>query len=587
VINLERSFYNAFPKLSEGKGRTFSRPVVEWLRRIACESQINATLDTLVNLSGLPFVAQALENMRFSYRVAPTDRENIPTEGRVVIVANHPLGALDALALLNLVGSVRSDVRILANDVLMQLEPLAELLIPCDVFNAQGARAGLREAYRALEREQVLIVFPAGEVSRIRPDGVRDSRWTDGFVRFARRAGAPVLPVHIDAQNSATFYGLSMLAKPLATLLLPREMFAAQDQRITLTVGEQIASSALNAGGTDAAGTDAAAVAAAMRRHVYRIASRKPPLFTTSSAIAHPEAPAAVRRALRAAELLGKTSDGKQILLLDPAPGCIAMREIGRLRELAFRRVGEGTGLKRDLDRFDAHYRHIVLWDEAALEIAGAYRVAHVRQVLDQHGMAGLYSASLFTFAASAAEFLEHAVELGRSFVQPRYWGTRSLDYLWQGIGAFLRRHPDVRYVIGPVSLSAQIPEAARAWIVETHRHYFGDRSGLARARNPYTAPAIVGEEVSASIGQLELREGMNVMKAQLDLIGATLPILYRQYVDLCEPDGVSFIDFGVDPAFGHCVDGLIRIDLAKLKSHKRSRYLGDDHTASVTAQAA
>ncbi|MGQ0801883.1 MAG: lysophospholipid acyltransferase family protein, partial [Pseudomarimonas sp.] len=579
VISVERSFYNAFPKLSEGKGRALSRPVVEWLRRIACESQINATLDALVDLNGLPFVAQALENMRFSYRVAPTDRENIPAEGRVVIVANHPLGALDALALLNLVGSVRSDLRILANDVLMQLQPLAELLIPCDVFNAQGARAGLREAYRALEREQALIVFPAGEVSRIRPDGVRDGRWTDGFVRFARRAGAPVLPVHIDAQNSATFYGLSMLAKPLATLLLPREMFAAQDQRITLTVGEQIASAALNA-----VGSDAATVAAAMRRHVYRIASRKPPLFATSSAIAHPESAAGVRLALRAAEVLGKTTDGKQILLLDPVPGCVAMREIGRLRELAFRRVGEGTGLKRDLDRFDAHYRHIVLWDEAALEIAGAYRVAHVRQVLGQHGMAGLYSASLFTFAPHAAEFLAHTVELGRSFVKPRYWGTRSLDYLWQGIGAFLRRHPEVRYVIGPVSLSAQIPEAARAWIVETHRHYFGDQSDLARARNPYTAPAIIGEDVSASISHLQPREGLSLMKAQLDLIGATLPILYRQYVDLCEPDGVRFIDFGVDPAFGHCVDGLIRIDLARLKPHKRSRYLGDDAAPLMSA---
>ncbi len=582
MIDVERSFYNAFPKLSEGKGRTFSRPVVEWLRRIACESQINATLDALLDLTGLPFVAQALENMRFSYRVAPTDRENIPTEGRVVIVANHPLGALDALALLNLVGSVRSDVRILANDVLMQLQPLAELLIPCDVFTPQGARAGLREAYRALEREQALIVFPAGEVSRIRPDGVRDGRWTDGFVRFARRSGAPVLPVHIDAQNSAAFYGLSMVAKPLATLMLPREMFAAQDQRITLTVGEQIAPSALSA-----AGEDSALVAAAMHRHVYRLASRKPPLFATSSAIAHPESPAAVRRALRAAEVLGKTTDGKQILLLDPAPGCVAMREIGRLRELAFRRVGEGTGLKRDLDRFDAHYRHIVLWDEAALEIAGAYRVALVRQVLDQHGMDGLYSASLFTFAPSAMAFLEQTVELGRSFVQPRYWGTRSLDYLWQGIGAYLRKHPQVRYVIGPVSLSAQIPEAARGWIVETHRHYFGDRSGIGRARNPYITPTIVSEEVSASIDQLERREGMQLMKAQLDLMGASLPILYRQYVDLCEPDGVSFIDFGVDPAFGHCVDGLIRIDLARLKPHKRSRYLGGALGASVTTQAA
>lgn len=582
MISVERSFYSTFPRLSAGKGRTLSRPVVELLRRITCEAQINATLDALEGTRGLSFVAQALENMRFSYRVAPTDRENIPVEGRVVIVANHPLGALDALALLHLVGSVRSDVRILANDVLTQLEPLAELLIPCDVFSATGARAQLREAFRALEREQALIVFPAGEVSRIRPYGVRDGRWTDGFVRFARRAGAPVLPVHIAAQNSATFYGLSMLAKPLATLLLPREMFAAQDQRITLTVGEQVASTALAANGT---GPEA--IAAAMRRHVYRIATRKPPLFATSSAIAHPEAPAAVRRALQHAQRLGQTTDGKQILLLDPDPGCIALREIGRLRELAFRRVGEGTGQKRDLDRFDGHYRHIVLWDEAGLEIVGAYRLAEARRVIGERGVEGLYTASLFRFAPEATQFLNQAVELGRSFVHPRHWGSRSLDYLWQGIGAYLRAHPDVRYLFGPVSLSAQLPEAARGWIVETHRHYFGDREGLAVARNPYhpTSDALAG--IGSALAGLELREGMQLLRRRLEDLGASLPVLYRQYVELCEPDGVRFLDFGVDPGFGHCIDGLIRVDLDRLKPGKRSRYLGSPSQSEMTMQAA
>ncbi len=584
MISVERDFYRAFPRLAEGKRRAFSRPVVELLRRITCEAKINATLDALTGARGLRFVGQALENMRFSYRVAPTDRENIPSEGRVVIVANHPLGALDALALLHLVGSVRSDVRILANTVLTRLEPLAELLIPCDVFSDRGARSGLRDAYRALEREQALIIFPAGEVSRIRPYGVSDSRWSDGFVRFARRAGAPVLPVHIDAQNSATFYGLSMLAKPLATLLLPREMFAAQDQRISVTVGEQIASEALIAAG---APSEPARVAAAMRRHVYRLASRKPPLFATRGAIAHPEPPAAVRSALRLAERLGLTTDGKQILLLDPLPGCAALREIGRLRELAFRRVGEGTGLKRDLDQFDPHYRHIVLWDEAALEIVGAYRLAEVRKVLDLRGMAGLYSASLFEFAASADGFLDHAVELGRSFVQPRYWGSRSLDYLWQGIGAFLARHPDIRYLIGPVSLSAQLPEAARGLIVETHRRYFGDAEGLAVARNPYVVPQAVREAAALDRHGKDSREGLARLKAQLEALGTRLPVLYRQYVDLCEPDGVRFLDFGIDPAFGHCVDGLIRIDLARLKPAKRTRYLDAAQGRHMTPQAA
>ena len=603
MISVERSFYEKFPRLSSGAGRVWSQPVVALLRRLACEERINDTLHRLHSARGFDFVEQALALFRFDYRVAPTDRENIPSEGRVVIVANHPLGALDALALLDLVGSVRRDVKILANDVLMQMEPLLPLLLPCDVFGpgegrgalrpdsgraSTGLRTGLREAYRALEREEALIVFPAGEVSRIRPNGVRDGRWSPGFLRFARKAGAAVVPVHIAAHNSPIFYGVSMLAKPLATLLLPREMFAAASARISLTVGEPIPTAALMAAGLDETG-----LAARMRRHVYQIARRKPgwiagpPRFATAAAVAHPEPPQAVRTALKRAERLGETTDGKQILLLDPEPGCVALREIGRLRELTFRRVGEGTGLKRDLDRFDAWYRHIVLWDENALEIVGAYRLGEAARLLPERGLDGLYTASLFEYSLGAQEFLPKSIELGRSFVHPKHWGSRSLDYLWQGIGAYLRRHPQVRYLLGPVSLSASLPEAAREWIVHCHAHYFGDRAGYARARNPFQVSTPVALQGEALWHGVDSRHGLIRLKDMLASDGISIPTLYRQYVELCEPDGVRFLAFGVDPGFGHCVDGLIRIDLSRLKPAKRARYLGSPEVTPVRMTAA
>lgn len=568
MISVEQSFYRSFPRLAQGPARALSMPVVELLRRVTCEAGVNDTLRHLEGARGLDFVEQALERLGFSYRVAACDVQNIPAEGPVVIVANHPLGALDALSLLDLVGKVRRDVRILANEVLQQLESLRELLLPLDVFQGRGG-AGLREAYRALAAEQALIVFPAGEVSRIRPDGVRDGRWSEGFLRFARKAQAPVLPVHVQAHNSAMFYGVSMLAKPLATLLLPRELFAPRSRRITMTVGSPVPASAL-----EHPRLSDRQLAQRMRMHVYRLARRKPPVFATSSAIAHPQPALAVRAALKSAERLGQTSDGKQILLLDAGPDNAALKEIGRLRELAFRKVGEGTGLRRDLDRFDAHYWHIVLWDEAELMIAGAYRLAECRTVLAQRGAAGLYSASLFDYAPAASDFLEQSVELGRSFVHPRYWGSRSLDYLWQGIGAYLGRHPEVRYLLGPVSLSAQLPEAARDWIVACHAHYLGDREGLAQARNPLSLDPAVRSAAKAAFAGLDLKAGLARLKRELDALGGSLPVLYRQYVDLCEPEGVRFLAFGVDPDFGHCVDGLIRVDLALLKPAKRSRYL-------------
>jgi putative hemolysin len=569
MISVERSFYEKFPRLAEGRVRDFAQPVVALLRRIACEERINAILADVAPLSGFAFVERVLDLLKVSYSVANTDRENVPVEGRVVIVANHPLGALDALALIHLVGSVRRDVKVLANDVLMQFEPLAPLLLPLPVFGGGSALGGARRAYRALEREEAVIVFPSGEVSRMRPHGVRDLGWSAGFARLALRTGAPVLPVHIAAQNSPMFYGVSMLAKPLASLLLAREMFGAARTRIGFQVGEIVPPAALRR-----PALSPEKIARHMRRHVYRLARRRPTVFPTSTAVAHPESPLDVRRALRAAEPLGKTCDGKQILLLEAQADCPALREIGRLRELAFRRVGEGTGARRDLDRYDAYYRHLVLWDEQALAIVGAYRLGEAGPILRERGLAGLYSASLFDYAPQAHAFLPEAVELGRSFVQPAYWGSRSLDYLWQGIGAYLRARPSLRYLFGPVSLSASLPLEAREWIVHYHRHYFGDADRLARARNPFVISAEVAAAAEAAWSGRRMDEAFALLRQRLAALGGQLPTLYRQYADLCEPAGVRFLDFGVDPAFGGCIDGLVRLDLHQLRPAKRARYV-------------
>ena len=579
MISVERSFFEKFPRLAAGRARSFSQPVVELLRKVACEDRINRTLSALSPLTGFDFVERALEHFGVSYRIAHTDRENIPVDGRLIIVANHPLGAFDALALLHLVGSVRRDVRILANDILGQLSPISTLMLPVGVFDGAGnASPRMREAYRALEKEQALIVFPAGEVSRLGPQGVRDTRWSTGFARLAKRMSAPVLPVHIDAHNSPTFYGLSMLAKPLSSLLLAREMFGAAHARLGVDVGETVPSG-------EFASRSADQIAAEMRHHVYGLSRRRTSLFATSPAVAHPESPIAVRHALRRAEVLGRTHDGKQILLIDAEPDCPVLREIGRLRELSFRRVGEGTGARRDIDRFDSYYRHLLLWDEHALAIVGAYRLGEGAGILKAHGVSGLYSSTLFEYAAHAQAFLEEGVELGRSFVQPAYWNSRSLDMLWQGIGAYLRHRPDIRYLFGPVSISAALPDSAREWITSYHRTFFGDREGLAKARHPSMAEADAAAEPRWA--GLDAKAGMSVLKRALAGMGATLPVLYKHYVDLCGPSGVRFLDFGIDPAFGNCIDGLIRLDLTQLRANKRDRYLAPPARFAANSDAA
>jgi putative hemolysin len=252
------------------------------------------------------------------------------------------------------------------------------------------------------------------------------------------------------------------------------------------------------------------------------------------------------------------------------------LRELGRLREIAFRQVGEGTGKRRDIDAFDAHYRHVVLWDDAELQIAGAYRIGEARELVQERGVEGLYTHRLFSYGERLRACLPQALELGRSFVQPRFQGLRALDYLWHGIGAYLRTRPDVRYLFGPVSLSASYPEAARRTLVSFFAQHYGADPAFATARIPFKIPC--GEACP---------DDLRGLKEQLSAMDVSIPVLYKQYAELCEPGGTRFLAFGVDPAFGSCIDALILVDLHQLKPAKRERYLGSRHEPAALLKSA
>jgi putative hemolysin len=231
--------------------------------------------------------------------------------------------------------------------------------------------------------------------------------------------------------------------------------------------------------------------------------------------------------------------------------------------------VGEGTGRSRDLDAYDASYDRILVWDAQAGRIAGAYRVMRGAEALARTGLAGLYTASLFRYADEAIPRLAAGLELGRSFVVPDYWGSRSLDYLWQGIGAYLQRYPGVRYLFGAVSISAALPRAASEQIVAYYQRYHGSPQPLACARRPFAF-----EAPAPNFDGLDVDAAADAMKAALARLGASVPMLYKQYTELCEPGGARFLAFGVDPDFSGSIDGLIEVDLEQLRPRKRQRYL-------------
>ena len=494
MIALEKTLSSRYPAWFAGHRGKISRPLVKTLEKFSRIDEINAFLKTNAHLTGFSFIEAALSHLDARYTVDQVERERIPVSGRVLIIANHPSGALDALALLHFIGSIRRDVKIVANDMLCEFVGLRELLLPLRIMGGKPQVESLQAIEQALENEECVIVFPAGEVSRLSWKGISDSEWRRGFLRFAKNTSTPVLPVKIQARNSAFFYGASLLHKPIGTALLPREVFSRRGSRIGLRVGLP-----MNIAEQTETGFDLRSI----RQALYAIGSRRENAAPAQEPLVHPVERARLLSDLKTMSLLGQTPDGKKIYcgrLRSDAP---LLREIGRLRELSFRAVGEGTGKKLDVDAFDTWYEHIVLWDANECEIAGAYRVARGNDVYLAKGREGLYSASLFNYPCEVMARLAEGMELGRSFVTPKYWGSRSLDYLWIVIGAYLKQYPDIRYLFGPVSMSAAIPIAAREQMVAYYQKFYGDGKSNVIANHPFrylaNAPTFIDLDAEAS----------------------------------------------------------------------------------------
>ena len=568
MLNIEQAVQQKFPKFQQQKPWV-RIPTLGFLRKLTHEQEVNHFLQQHTQLEGFDFIAEVLDYFNFSYSITHRHRDNIPATGRVVIVANHPLGALDGLCLLKLVGEIRRDVKIVANDMLLNFDALSSLFLPVDNLSKATRKSSVARIVECLNNDEAVIVFPAGEVSRIRPNGVRDGKWNSGFLKFAKHTNSPILPVYIDARNSSLFYSASIVYKPLSSVMLAHEMFNKRSKTIAMRVGAPIAYQQI-----ELLPLVKAEKAKLLRRHLYRLAKDKKPLFETEQTIAHPQQRKAIKKELQQAELLGETADNKKIYLFDYAASSAVMQEIGRLREMTFRQVGEGTGKKRDLDQYDRYYRHLILWDEQELEIAGAYRIGEVANILAAGKQ--IYTTELFEFQPAMQAYFANGIELGRSFVSPKYWGKRSLDYLWYGIGAYLKRYPDVRYLFGPVSLSNMYPDFAKALIISFYRKHFADQQALAAARVPYRVDESLQQRVAMTLTGDDAATDFVAMREKLTHMNVAVPTLYKQYADVCEPGGVRFIDFNIDASFGHCIDGLVMVDLQQLKPAKRKRYLGE-----------
>lgn len=567
MIDVETEILKKFPNLQKDRS-ILKKSLLKIAKRIVHEDTINKFIEEHAHLKGFEFVDAVLDYFDFDYTVSSNDMENIPTTGKAVIIANHPLGGLDALCLLKLIGQIRTDVKIIANDFLAGFDALKSLFIPIDNFKVKQSKKDIKAIYEALENEQAIIIFPAGEVSRVSAKGIQDPTWSKGFLNFAVNANAPILPILIDGKNSRTFYTISVINKTFSTLLLSNEMFNKKSKNINIKVGEIIPNEFIAP-----KGIEKKYLLNLYKKHLYALKKGKKSYFVTQRAISHPQDPRAIKEELKTAQQIGQTNDGKKIYLYDYRDDSIVLKELGRLREISFRKVGEGVNKKRDTDKYDIYYRHIILWDEEALEIVGAYRIGESNFIKENLGVEGFYSHTLFKFTGKFYTKLDDSIELGRSFVQPKYWGTRALDYLWYGIGAYLKQNPQIKYMFGPVSLSSTYPKLAKDLIICYYSHYFKSHEILVEPQQPFqyhNSLVDIKELYSLDNAKKDFKN----LKFALSNMQVTVPTLYKQYSELCDEEGVKFLGFNVDKNFSDCIDGFILVDVNQIKSSQKERYI-------------
>jgi putative hemolysin len=562
------------------------RRAPDWLRLAALTSPGLARLARLCGEAGRlaePFAvaARALEALEVTLELAATSERHIPAAGAVVIVANHPFGGLDGLAAITTVGRRRHDLRILANPGLANLEGIGALVIPVDPFGGVRARRGngkaLRTAFRWLAAGGALLVFPAGEVSSLdlRTLSVTDRPWSATAARLVRLSGASVVPMHFAGANGALFQLAGLVHPRLRTLLLPQQLGNKIGARIAVRIGEPIAATKL------AAFTDDEELAAHLRLRTYVLGHdpAQDPAPQRSAAprrlapLIEPVDPAILARelaSLPAGSLLLEA--GALRVYCAPAP-CLpsTLLELGRLRELTFRAVGEGSGRSADLDAFDEHYEHLFIWNAESREIVGAYRLGRTDLISRRLGRRGLYTFTLFEYPELFLKLLGPALELGRSFVRAEYQKSFApLLLLWRGIGEYVSRHPHCPRLLGAVSISNDYCALSRELLVGflRARNFDPLASAMVRARQPFRGTFSLRSLGGAA--QPDDLEALSALLGRIESDGKGAPVLLRQYLRL----GGRILGFNIDPDFGHTLDCLVLVDLRRTDPAALRKYM-------------
>ncbi|WP_412986544.1 GNAT family N-acyltransferase [Pontimicrobium sp. IMCC45349] len=541
-------------------------------------STINKIYNRNKHLKDLDFLNALLDDFQIKFEIPEEDLKRLPKDGAYITVSNHPLGGIDGILLLKLMIEQRQDFKIIANFLLHRIEPLKPYIMPVNPFedrkDVKSSIAGFKNSILHLKNGHPLGVFPAGEVSTYK-DGklVVDKPWEEAAMKLIKKAEVPVVPIYFHAKNSRLFYRLSKISDTLRTAKLPSELLTQKHRVIKVRIGKPITVK------DQKEHSSLSDFSEFIRRKTYMLSNAfdNPKILDNlSSQLKVPKIPQKIVTPVDQDVMIKEVEtlkDGNHRLLksknyevyLSPASEVPnILREIGRLREITFREVGEGTNEAIDLDKFDTYYHHMFLWDDDKKVIAGAYRMGLGAKIFEKHGINGFYLQDLFRFEPELYKMMSQSIEMGRAFIIKEYQQKpMPLFLLWKGIVHTTLRFPEHKFLIGGVSISNQFSNFSKSLMIEFMKSHYYDPY-LAQYVHPKKEFKVKLKDADKDFVFDATEADLNKFDKIIDEVepGALrLPVLLKKYIK----QNAKLVAFNVDPLFNNAVDGLMYIKIADL----------------------
>ncbi|AWG24782.1 GNAT family N-acyltransferase [Flavobacterium kingsejongi] len=548
------------------------------LMKVLKISTLNKIYDRNKHLSEVEFLNAILDEFQIKFEIPEEDFKRLPKDGAYITISNHPLGGIDGILLLKLMLEREPNFKIIANFLLHRIDPMKPYIMPVNPFenhkDSKSSVIGIKETLRHLSDGKPLGIFPAGEVSTYK-DGqlVIDKPWEEGAIKLIRKAKVPVVPIYFHAKNSRLFYLLSKVSDTLRTAKLPSELLTQKDRVIKVRIGKPISVAEQDEH------ESLEAYSEFLRRKTYMLANpfeKETKLIDTSSLKLPTRSPKEIATPanhnkivkevdnLRANDCRLLQSKNYEVFLAEARAIPNILHELGRLREITFREVGEGTNKSIDLDQYDKYYHHMFLWDNDAQLIAGAYRMGMGANIFKKYGIDGFYLHELFRFEPELYDMMSKSIEMGRAFVIKEYQQRpMPLFLLWKGVVHTTLRYPEHKFLIGGVSISNQFSDFSKSLMIEFMKSHYYDPY-IAQYIYPKKDFKVKLKDADKDFVFNEAEADLNKFDKIIDEVepgNLRLPVLIKKYIK----QNARVVAFNVDPLFNNAVDGLMYIRISDI----------------------